>query len=83
MSEHVHEHTHDHSHDHSGEHSPEEALALLTYMCGHNKHHTEELHELAHDLTGDAAELLHEAVKDFSAGTEKLEKVLIMLGGGK
>ena len=46
---HPHDHEHTHSHDH---HSPEEALALLTYMLGHNRHHAEELHELAHDVDG-------------------------------
>ena len=38
---HPHDHEHTHSHDH---HSPEEALALLTYMLGHNRHHAQELH---------------------------------------
>ena len=53
---HPHDHEHTHSHDH---HSPEEALALLTYMLGHNRHHAEELHELAHDVDGEAQQLLH------------------------
>ena len=64
---HPHDHEHTHSHDH---HSPEEALALLTYMLGHNRHHAEELHELAHD-----------AVVDFTLGNEKLEEALRILKG--
>jgi len=76
MHEHGHEHHHDHSHEH---HSPEEALALLAYMLVHNRHHAEELHELAHGMDEKAAELLHKAVEDFNAGNDKLEKVLDMM----
>ena len=74
------EHTHDHEHHH--EHSsPEETLALLTYMLGHNRHHAEELHELAHGTEGEASELLHAAVADFERGNEKLERALTLLKG--
>ena len=38
----------EHHHEH---HSPDETLALLTYMLGHNQHHADELHELAHGYT--------------------------------
>ena len=71
-----HEHTHEHK-----EHSPEEALALLSYMTAHNEHHAEELHELAHSLSGEAAELIHEAVAAFCSGNEKLEAALAILKG--
>ena len=50
---HEHEHTHEHGHTHEV-HSPEETVALLTYMVGHNQHHAEELHELAHSVEGEA-----------------------------
>ena len=69
---------HDHGHSH-GDHSPEETLALLNYMTGHNRHHAEELHELAHEMHGEAAELIHAAVDCFEAGNEKLEKALALL----
>ncbi|MCR5154417.1 MAG: cobalt transporter [Lachnospiraceae bacterium] len=79
--EHEHDH-HEHSHHHDGEKtSPEEALALLNYMVGHNKHHAEELHELAHSVSGEAAELLHSALKDYEEGNVKLEKALGLLKG--
>lgn len=73
-------HEHDHPHPHR-EHSPEEALALLAYMTEHNKHHAEELHELAHSVNAAAAELIHAAVDEFNAGNEKLEKALAILKG--
>lgn len=57
---HTHEHGHDHGHTHE-HHSPEETVALLAYMVTHNQHHAEELHELAHSVEGEAAQLLHEA----------------------
>lgn len=72
------EHTHDHHHDHS---SPEETLALLNYMLGHNRHHAQELHELAHGVEGEAAELLHEAVDDLARSNDKLERALAILKG--
>jgi len=73
---HAHPHTHEHTH---GEHSAEEALALLRYMADHNRHHAEELHELAHSLSGDAAELIHAAVDLFEQGNEKLDQALGLL----
>ena len=76
MSEHIHDHHHDHEHK---AHSPEETLALLGYMIDHNRHHAEELHDLAHSATPDAAALIHEAVDAFLAGNEKLEKALAIL----
>lgn len=72
------EHTHDHHHDHS---SPEETLALLNYMLGHNRHHAQELHELAHGVEGEAARLLHEAVDDLARSNDKLERALAVLKG--
>lgn len=75
---------HDHSHhDHEHSHtSPEESLALLDYMLKHNRHHAQELHDLAHDLGNDeAAQLIHDAVVDFEAGNEKLAEALAVLKG--
>ena len=76
----MHEHIHDHEHPHKA-HSPEETLALLSYMTDHNKHHAEELHELAHGVSDEAAALIHEAVALFDSGNEKLEKALSILKG--
>ena len=39
MCEHHHDHDHDHPHDH-GHTGLEERVAMLTYMLGHNQHHT-------------------------------------------
>lgn len=78
------EHTHDHDHHHHRDHaSPEESLALLTYMLGHNRHHAEELHELAHGMDGEAAQLIHDAVVDFELGNEKLAEALHILQEAK
>lgn len=80
--EHPHAHGHDHGHDHGHaheHHSPEETMALLAYMVTHNQHHAEELHELAHSVEGEAAQLLHEAVVDLTVGNEKLAEALRIL----
>ena len=73
-------HTHAHTHEHEN-HSPEETVALLAYMVTHNQHHAEELHELAHSVEGEAAQLLHEAVVDLTVGNEKLAEALRILKG--
>lgn len=76
---HTHEHTHggDHQHTHGTEGSArEEAVALLSYMVDHNRHHAEELHELAHSFDEETAGLIHEALKDLNAGNDKLAKAL-------
>lgn len=75
---HEHEHTHEHGHTHEV-HSPEETVALLTYMVGHNQHHAEELHELAHSVEGEAQQLFHEAVVELTLGNEKLAEALRIL----
>ena len=59
----------------------EETVALLAYMVTHNQHHAEELHELAHSVEGEAAQLLHEAVVDLTVGNEKLAEALRILKG--
>ncbi len=79
---HTHSHTHDHGHEHSHQHhSPEEALALLAYMVQHNRHHAEELHDLAHSMDDEAAQLIHDAILDFNLGNEKLDEALKLLKG--
>ena len=71
---------HEHSHPHEAPKEAGESLALLTYMLDHNRHHAEELHELAHDLSDagrdDAAALLHEALSLYEKGNEKLAQAL-------
>ena len=80
-SEHEHHHDHDHPHDH-GHTGLEERVAMLTYMLGHNQHHAQELHELAHDLgDSEAAQLIHDAVVDFEVGNKKLAEALAVLKG--
>lgn len=70
---------HEHHHDHAQAVSPEERLALLKYMVQHNAHHAEELHDLAHGCEGQAADLLHEAVKDIEESNKKIEAALRLL----
>ena len=73
-------HHHDHhTHEHGFE-TIEQAIALMTYMLEHNKHHAEELHELSHKLEamgkGDAACLLDASVDGFMTGNAMLESAL-------
>ncbi len=76
----AHDHHHDHDHPHTHEHhSPQETLALLGYMVSHNQHHAEELHDLAHSVEGEAQQLLHEALVDFTVSNEKLAEALRIL----
>ena len=72
---------HDHHHGHAAEAptSKEERLALLAYMVSHNKHHAEELAELAKGTTGAAAECLQKAIASFDAGNAQLEIALKLL----
>lgn len=78
---HTHPHTHDHTHPHTHEHTDTaEAMAVLTYMLDHNRHHAEEVHALAHDAQPEeAAELLHEAVDLFREANNKLEQALQLM----
>ena len=78
----AHDHDHPHPHSHAAPSSPEETLALLNYMLGHNRHHAEELHELAHGVENEAARaLLHEAVDALGTSNEKLEAALALIRG--
>ncbi len=61
--------------------NPDEQTALLAYMVNHNRSHAEELHELAHSLDGEAAELIHSAVSLFDQGNDKLEQALNIMKG--
>lgn len=72
---------HMHHHPEPEHHSPEELLALVQYMVGHNRHHTEELHELSHELQDEAGQLIHDACVDYQVGNEKLEEALRILKG--
>ena len=82
--DHCHEHTHDHDHGHEhthAQHSPEEALALLGYMVQRKRQHAAELHELAHSMEDEPAQLIHDAILDFNLGNEKLDEALKLLKG--
>ena len=80
---HCHEHTHadgtTHTHSHATASSPEEALALLKYMLDHNRHHAEELHDLAHNFDEVSAELLHEAVDKLGESNDLIEQALSLI----
>ena len=49
------------------------------HMTEHNRHHNEELHDIAHSLGGETEELIHTACDYFSDGIEKLEAALTVL----
>jgi hypothetical protein len=81
---HDHHHEHHHSHPAGGEDAIRQSRALLEYMLDHNRHHAEELHDLAHQL-GDqgrqeAAERMHEAIHRFEEGNALLEQALKAMG---
>ena len=79
----MHEHGH-HDHDHGQQFSSDEQRnALLSYMVDHERSHAEELHEMAHGIEGNAAELIHEAVVLFEQGADKLEQALRSLKEGE
>lgn len=69
------EHTHHHDDDKNFT-SKEEQLALLSYMVSHNKHHCEEIAELAGNTEGEAAAALHSAIRSFEEGNKQLEIAL-------
>lgn len=82
---HSHAHTHAdgtteaHTHTHAAASSPEEALALLKYMLDHNRHHAEELHELAHNFDELTSGLLHDAVDEMDEANSLIEQALSLL----
>jgi hypothetical protein len=82
---HVHEHTHADgtTHSHAAASSPEEALALLTYMLSHNRHHAEELHDLAHCFDDVAEDLIHQAVDKLGESNDLIEQALSLINNAK
>lgn len=81
MDNHNRNHEHLHTHSHGESISAEETLALLEYMAGHNEHHAEELHKIAHNVENAAAQLIHEAVEYMNSGNEKLREALKIMKG--
>ncbi len=83
--DHTHEHTHadgvthTHSHSHDVAASPEEALALLTYMLDHNRHHAEELHDIAHHFDSVESDLIHDAVDKLGESNALIEQALSLI----
>ena len=80
----LHDHPHGHEQKHDmhdgGENAVRQTIALLKYMLEHNRHHAEELHDLAHQLNGQgkeaAADRIHEAIHSFNEGNDLLEQAL-------
>ncbi len=92
MSSHTHEHTHadghTHTHTHSHEHVSDSVQldaakrkAMLTYLLEHNRHHAQEIHDLAHGCDEEAAALLHEASVLIDQGNDKIEAALALMKG--
>ncbi len=77
----MHSHEHEHEHERCGAcgGTAEETLALLKYMLDHNRHHADELHDLAHELDSEARELVHAAVMDIESSNDKLARALKLL----
>lgn len=69
---------HDHG-SHGGHSTKEEQIALLSYMVSHNESHTEEIHEIAHGVSGQAAVLLHDATALYQEGNKKLAEALELI----
>ena len=80
---HTHVHTHadgtTHSHSHAAVSSPEEALALLRYILSHNRHHAEELHDLAHCFDEVSGDLIHQAVDKLGESNDLIEEALSLI----
>ena len=80
---HTHVHTHadgtTHSHSHAAVSSPEEALALLRYMLSHNRHHAEELHDLAHCFDDVSGDLIQQAVDKLGESNDLIEEALSLI----
>lgn len=76
---HKHDHEHTHTHSHTAASSPEEALALLKYMLDHNRHHAEELHDLAHSFDEVVADLIHDAVDKLGESNDLIEQALSLI----
>ena len=72
---------HTHSHEQFGDFN--KTRALLTYMLEHNRHHADDLHDLAHALEHqeqfEAAALIQEGLNYFNDGNDKLEAALEQL----
>ena len=86
--EHAHTHTHDHAHNHAHSHShasdgaPMDVAkrkAMLAYLLEHNRHHAQEIHDLAHGCDEAAAALLHEASALIDQGNDKIEAALALM----
>ena len=71
--------THNHPHSHMIPASSEEALALLKYMLDHNKHHADELHDLAHSFDEVEGDLLHDAVEKLGESNSLIEQALSLI----
>ena len=76
---------HDH-HEHGHEiMSKEETLASLEYMLKHNRHHTDELRELAHNLEhldmAAAAKALRDSAEEYDKANDKLDAALAAAKG--
>ena len=75
-----HKHDHNHVHEHPLEMGDsQKTLIVLKYMLDHNRHHSEELHEIADSIEGDAAKLLYDAVDAFEQGNDKLAAAIQVL----
>ncbi len=75
-------HGHEHHHDIM---SKEETLATLDYMLKHNRHHADEMRELAHNLEHLDLQAAADAVKEsagiYDKGSDKLDAALKLLKG--
>ena len=79
----MHDGLHEHPHPHSHRDELSEITAMLSYMLEHNRHHAEELREMAHKLEhhdlGAVAAALLAGAGEFDSGNDKLQKALEML----
>ena len=56
-----------------------EVVALLNYMLDHNRHHAEELHDLAHCFDDVAGDLIHDAVDKLGESNDLIEQALSLI----
>lgn len=75
-------HTHAHEHSHISENAELDMAArkaTLAYLLEHNRHHAQEIHDLAHGCEEKTAALLHEASALIDQGNDKIEAALALM----
>ena len=66
-------------HEHPHSHDPQETLALLRYLLDHNRHHSQELLDMAEGKTTKSAELIRQSVEQLQRGNDLLAQAVAQM----